>query len=139
LGIGEAGVGFGTPPPGQVSPGVGGLARPNYAHAGARRRRSVLLGPGSSGAGAASKERRKSVGLGGRRSESLGRLAVTAEEDEDEEGEEEGDVGYVDGDMEVEEVNYFLPVRDDEVEIMLGAGDSAAVLDGEVEGWKREV
>jgi len=97
----------------------------------------VLLGPGSSGAGAASKERRKSVGLGGRRSESLGRLAVTAEEDE--EGEEEGEGGYADGDMEVEEVNYFSPVRDDEVEIMLGAGDSAAVLDGEIEGWKREM
>ena len=100
----------------------------------------MLLGPGTGGgAGAAGKERRKSVGLGGRRSESLGRLAVTAEEDEDEEGEEGGEEGYGDGDMEVEEVNYFSPVRDDEVEIMLGAGDSAAVLDGEIEGWKREM
>ena len=95
----------------------------------------MLLGAGGSGGAGQSKERRKSVGLGGRRSESLGRLAVTAEEDEDEEEEE----GYMDGDMEVEEVNYFSPVRDDEVEIMLGAGDSAAVLDGEIEGWKREM
>lgn len=142
IALGEASATFGAPPPGQHSPGM----KPVFA----KRKRSVfrgpMLGPGSAAGGgalASARERRKSTGVG--RSNSLGgRLAVTTEEDE-EDGEEEGEGGVdVDGDgdgdgdeeMEVEEVDYFSPVTDGAVEIILGGGDSAAVLDDrDAERW----
>jgi len=110
MALGEASAAFGVVP----GPGSPGLKGPVFA----RRKRSVFKGP-MLGPGLGRDGRRKSVGLGDGRSGSAGRLAVTTEEDEEEEDEEgEGDDGEVEGD--VEEVDYFSPVKGPgEVEILL--------------------
>jgi len=107
MAMGEASAAFGVVP-GPVSPGLKG---PVFA----RRKRSVFKGP-MLGPGVGRDGRRKSVGLGDGRSSSANRLAVTTEEDEEEE--DDGDEAVDDGD--VEEVDYFSPVKGPgEVEIFL--------------------
>lgn len=117
MALGEASAAFGVVP----GPGSPGLKGPVFA----RRKRSVFKGP-MLGPGLGRDGRRKSVGLGDGRSGSANRLAVTTEEDE--EGDEAGDDGEVEGEgevEEVEEVDYFSPVK--------GPGEVEILLQGESE------